>query len=164
MKLALEYLRDRYYEEQSRFDHLENKCSKILGFSSVVIAVITAVAGAKSGAIFHPENAGAWFGLVLYLLGTFAVICSWGHALAALRISDCTVLPKSRTTADYLISVTEETAAKHIYKCYADTLEKLKEEVDGKSEKLSLAYNDIVFGAWCLGVAAVVFTIMEMTK
>ncbi|MDO8273560.1 MAG: hypothetical protein Q7U82_16825 [Gammaproteobacteria bacterium] len=164
MKLASEYLRDRYNEEQSRFDHLENKCSKLLSFSSVVIAAITAIASAKSGAIFHPGNAGSWLGLIAYIFGALAVVCSWAHALAALKIGDYTVLPKSKKTADYLISLDEETAAKHIYQCYTDSLEKLTIEIDEKSRQLTLAYNDIVFSAWCLGGGAVVFTYIEMTK
>ncbi len=164
MKLALGYLRDRYNEEQSRFDHLENKCSKFLGFSSVVIAAITAVASVKNGAIFHPEFFLSGLALAFYLLGALAVICSWGHALEALRIRDCTVLPRNRETAEYLIEADEETAKRHIYQCYSDTLEKLKFEIDEKSRKLNLAYEDIVFSAWCLGLAAVVFIFMEMTK
>ena len=164
MTLALEYLRDRYNEEQSRFDHLENKCSKLLGFSSVVIAAITAFASTKSGAIFHPEFFLSELALAFYLLGALAVICSWGHALEALRIRDCTVLPRNRETAEYLIEVDEETAKRHIYQCYSDTLEKLKIEIDEKSKKLNLAYNDIVFSAWCLGLAAVLFILMEMAR
>jgi hypothetical protein len=57
MKTTLEYLKDRYIEEQSRFDHFENKCAKLLTLTSLVIGIVTAASGLNKGAIFHPQTA-----------------------------------------------------------------------------------------------------------
>ncbi|WP_292957065.1 MULTISPECIES: hypothetical protein [unclassified Neptuniibacter] len=164
MKQTLEYLKDRYTEEQSRFDHFENKCSKFLTFVTVIIAVISALSGINDGAIFQPVTEVAWVILVLYLFGALSIVCSWGHALLALRIGDCSVMPRSRETAEYLSVVDDETASKHIYNCYVDTLEKLATEINHKSRNLELAYQELTISAWCLGLVAAFTICMEITK
>ena len=164
MNHLVDYFSDRYLEEQSRFDHIENKCSKFLTFVTVIIAGITALAGVGSGKVFHPESEFAWLGLVVFLFGSLAVICAWGHALTALRIGDCSVLPKSRETAEYLLEVDEKQAMEHIFNCHIDTLEKLQLEINLKSRNLELAYGELVISAWCLGISASIFVLLEIIK
>lgn len=47
MDETLTYLKDRYKDEQARFDHFENKCAKFLTAVSVVIVALTALVSAK---------------------------------------------------------------------------------------------------------------------
>lgn len=164
MEKTLEYLRDRYLEEQARFDHFENKSSRLLTFVTVIIAGITALSGINKGSIFHPDTELQWGVLIIFMCGSFSVICAWGHSLLALRIGDCSVLPRSRETAEYLSEVDEEAASKHIYNCYVDTLEKLSDEINGKSRNLELAYDELAISAWCLGFVAILISFMEIMK
>jgi len=164
MGKTLEYLRDRYIEEQARFDHFENKCSKFLTFVTVIIAGVTALSGMNKGAIFYPNSELHWIILVVFMIGAFSVVCAWGHSLLALRIGDCSVLPRGRDTAEYLSIVDEETASRHIYNCYVDTLEKLSVEINEKSKNLELAYDELTISAWCLGLVAILIAFMEIAK
>lgn len=164
MEKTLEYLRDRYLEEQARFDHFENKCSKFLTFLTVIIAGITAIVNMSEGAIFHPSSEFQWVILIIFIIGSLCIACAWGHSLLALRIGDCSVLPRSRETAEYLSAVDEETALRHIYNCYVDTLEKLSSEINVKSRNLELAYDELSMSAWCLGFIAILTICMEIAK
>lgn len=164
IKQTLEYLKDRYIEEQARFDHFENKCSRFLTFVTVIIAALTAISGMKDGAIFHPKTNLSWLVLFLFLLGGFSILCSWAHALMAIRISDCSVMPKSRATAEYLLAVSEEQSLKHIYNCYVDTLEILSSQIEEKSKNLELAYGELTLSAWCLSSVAVLTVALEILK
>lgn len=164
MKQTLDYLKDRYSEEQARFDHFENKCSKFITFVTVIIAAITALAGMKDGVIFRPKSEVAWVVLIVLIIGSFSIVCSWGHALMALRIGECSILPRSRTAAEYLQAVDEDTASRYIYNCYVDTLEKLAAEIDHKSRNLELAYDELTISAWSLGLVAVLTIYMEISK
>lgn len=164
MKNTLDYLRDRYFEEQARFDHFENKCSKFLTFVTVIIAGITTLTGMNEGSIFHPQSVLEWVVLVVFLVGGLSVACAWGHSLLALRIGECSVLPRSKETAEYLLQVDDEAALKHIYNCYIYTLEKLSEEIDNKSRNLELAYSEVAISAWSLGIVAILISYMEIFK
>ncbi|PWY37830.1 MULTISPECIES: hypothetical protein [unclassified Pseudomonas] len=164
MKTTLEYLKDRYSEEQSRFDHFENKCAKLLTFASVVIGAITAIAGTNKGIVFHPESPAGWIILIAFLIGSFSISCAWGHSLLALRIGECPVLPRSRVAAEYITAVDIETQSTYLYNCYIGTLEQLAEVIDEKSKNLELAYQELAISAWGLAVAASLTIYMEITK
>lgn len=164
MITTLEYLKDRYCEEQSRFDHFENKCAKFLTFFSIIIGAITAVAGVHKGIIFRPETLASSVVLIAFLIGAFSITCAWGHSLLALRIGDCPVLPRSRLAAEYLAAVDAETHSKYLYNCYVDTLEQLAKVIDEKSKNLELAYQELAISAWGLAVAASLIIIIEIAK
>lgn len=164
MKATLDYLKDRYTEEQSRFDHFENKCTKLLTFTSIVIGAITAVAGINKGAVFHPQSPASWLIFLAFLAGCISIACAWGHALLALRIGDCPVLPRSRTAAEYLCEVDEDSQSIYLYNCYVDTLERLATVINQKSRNLELAYQELSIGAWGLALTAALTMLMEMQK
>lgn len=93
MSNVLEYLKDRYDEEQDRFAHFEEKCSKLLTLLSILIAALGSIAAVKSPLAFPPTSVLQWL-LVAALLGAiFSLICAWGHTLLALKIDDCPVMP-----------------------------------------------------------------------
>ncbi|WP_347505478.1 hypothetical protein [Pseudomonas anguilliseptica] len=164
MLTTLEYLKDRYCEEQSRFDHFENKCTKLLTFVTILIGAITAISGINKGIIFHPEDPANWVVLIAFLIGAFSIACAWGHSLLALRIGDCPVLPRSRLAAEYLAAVDAETHSTYLYNCYVDTVEQLAKVIDEKSKNLELAYQELAISAWGLAVAASLTIYMEIAK
>jgi hypothetical protein len=163
MDETISYLKDRFKEEQARFDHFENKCAKFLTAVSIVIAAVSALAGIKNGILFQVGNP---LGVLIFLsfaAAAICVICSWGHAFSALRISDCPSLPSSRGTAEYLLAVDSEKQKLHIYNCCIDTLEELKKAIDAKSKPLELAYQELVWGAGFFMLLAILTTIRELT-
>lgn len=161
---TLDYLKNRYNEELARFDHFENKCAKFLTFVTVIIAAVTAFSGLNNGAIFHPKNPVSWINLLVFSVGSIAIVCSWGHALSALRLGDYSVMPKNRATAEYLNAVDEADAKNHIYNCYVDTLGMVGVQLDDKSAKLELAYEELVISAICLGFVCFFTACMEIQK
>ena len=163
MDETISYLKDRFEEEQGRFDHFENKCAKFLTAVSIVIAALSALAGLKSGIVFQVTSPLTFFIFVSFAAAVLCVACSWGHAFSALRIADCPGLPSSRATVEYLRKVEPEQQKLHIYNCYIDTLEKLKTAIDEKSKPLDLAYTELVIGAVCLMLFALLSTIRELT-
>lgn len=164
MQSTLEYLKDRYIEEQSRFDHFENKCAKLLTLTSIVIGGVAALCGLNDAAIFHPQTVTSWIALIGFLAGVFTVACAWGHLLLALRIGDCPVLPRSRITAEYLAAVDRDLQDSYVYTCYVDTLEKLAAAIDEKSRSLELAYQELAISAWGLAGVASITAFVEIAK
>lgn len=131
---------------------------------TVIIAGLTAISGMKDGAIFHPKTFLSCLVLFLFLLGGFSILSSWGHALMAIRISEFSVMPKSRATAEYLSGASEEESLKHIYNCYVDTLERLSSQIEEKSKNLEIAYSDLTLSAWCLSLVAALTITLEIFK
>ncbi len=164
MDLAISYLKDRYNEELARFDHFENKCAKFLTFVSLIIVTVTALCGFKNGVVFHPKTPIDWLVLIVFCFGALSIAASWGHALSALQIGDFSVLPKGKATAEYLISVDESVANKHIYQCYVDVLEKMNNQLNQKSRPLQLAYEELVISAVCLCFVCFLTVFTEIAK
>lgn len=163
MDETISYLKDRFKEEQGRFDHFENKCAKFLTAVSIVIAALSALAGLKNGILFQISSPIGAMIFVAFAVAAVCIACSWGHAFGALRISECPAVPSSRATAVYLLAVDAEQQKLHIYNCYIDTLEKLKQAIDEKSRPLELAYQELVIGAGFLMLFAVLTAIRELT-
>jgi hypothetical protein len=164
VKQTVDYFKDRYLEEQARFDHFENKCSKFLTFITAIVAGVIALASIRDGVIFRPSSELGWLALVIFLFGSFVLLCAWGHSLRALKIGDCSVMPKKRDTATYLVDIGDAEGQRHIFNCYVDTIERLSDEIDKKSRNLELAYEELTISAYCMSVVAVIITFMEITK
>lgn len=163
MDETINYLKDRFKEEQGRFDHFENKCAKFLTAVSILIVALSALAGFKNGVLFQVSTPLAVLIFLTFAAAVFCIGCSWGHAFSALRISECPSLPSNRPTADYLRIVDAEQQKIHIYNCYIDTLEKLTKAINEKSKPLEFAYNELVFGAGFLALLAILTAIRELT-
>lgn len=164
MDETIAYLKDRFKEEQGRFDHFENKCAKFLTAVSIVIAALSALAGLKNGTLFQVASPLGVMILLAFAFAAICVACSWGHALSALRINECPTLPSSRLAIDYLRVVDAEAQKLYVFRCYIDTLEELKQAIDEKSKPLELAYQELVFGAGFLALLAILTTIRELTS
>ncbi|MDY7560458.1 MULTISPECIES: hypothetical protein [unclassified Pseudomonas] len=156
MDETLTYLKDRYKDEQARFDHFENKCAKFLTAVSIVIVALTALVSAKGKVIFALHGPLDVLAFGSFIAAAFCVVCSWGHALNALRIRDCPSLPSSRETAEWMKNAAPNAYKQHLFNCYIDTLEKLKSAIDEKSKPLDFAYSEMVYAAWALSLLAVI--------
>ncbi|MBC3767284.1 hypothetical protein [Neptunicella marina] len=161
---TLDYLKDRYAEELSRFNHFETKCSKFLTFITGIIGGMTAFASFTKETLLMPETPIGWIQLLLFCLSLFIAICAWGHSLLALRIGKCPILPKSKVAASYINRVSETERIEYIYECYVDTLELLTEEIDKKSHNLELAYSELTMSAWGLGILGFLTIFVETAK
>lgn len=159
---ALNYIKDRYIEEQSRFKHFEEKCGKLVTLMTIVIGIFTALVGFKSKVIFSPVSEIEW--LILVACGAISLVlaCSWGHALLALKLGECPVAPKSRANADYILGTSDEKSLAHMIDCYVDTTEKLSVVIDRKAQNLEHAYNEMAIAAWISGLLVILIAIKEL--
>ena len=162
MDETISYLKDRFKEEQARFDHVENKSAKFFTAVSVLVAGLSALAALKNGILFQIQTPLAVSAFVAFVVAAFAIACAWGHALSALSIKAYPNLPSSRETAEYLKAVDADAQKAHIYNCYVDTLEILKAAIDEKSKPLGLAYQEITIGAGAFAILAVLTILREL--
>ncbi|KRP49836.1 hypothetical protein [Pseudomonas poae] len=162
MDETISYLKDRFKEEQGRFDQVENKSAKFFTAVSVLVAGLSALAALKNGILFQIQTPLAVCAFVAFAVAAFSIACAWGHALSALSIKSYPSLPSSRETAEYLKAVDGEAQKAHLYNCYVDTLEILKTAIDEKSKPLDLAYQEITIGASAFALLAVLTIIREL--
>lgn len=162
MDETISYLKDRFKEEQGRFDQVENKSAKFFTAVSVLVAGLSALAALKNGILFQIQTPLAVCAFVAFAVAALAIVCAWGHALSALSIKAYPSLPSSRETGEYLKAVDDEAQKAHIYNCYIDTLEILKTSIDEKSKPLELAYQEITIGAGAFALLAVLTIIREL--
>ncbi|MBN1141912.1 MAG: hypothetical protein JXB25_09000 [Deltaproteobacteria bacterium] len=160
---VLNYIKDRYIEEQSRFTHFEEKCGKIVTLLTIIIGVFASLVGFKSQTLFGPSGKLDWVILLACSVIAFAMACSWGHALRALKLGECPVAAKSKSNAEYLFTATEEDAFKQIIDCYVDTTEKLTKVIDEKATNLEQAYKNLVLSAWSSIFLVILLVIKELS-
>lgn len=164
MAEVLDYLKDRYSEEQARFTQLEDKSSKILGYLSILIGVLGAGLGFKESALLSPHSLAEWLRLGVFVTALLCVICSWGHSLLALKINDCPVMPRSRLAIEWMTCVEKKEWEKHLVEWYANTIDELSSQNDRKARNIELCYSELTFSAWALGLFAIVATTMELMR
>ncbi|MCP4490643.1 MAG: hypothetical protein GY820_25525 [Gammaproteobacteria bacterium] len=160
---TISYFKDRYEEENTRFNHIESKCSVILRFLTVIIGVIAAISSTKT-AIFSPTSFIEWVVLVLHITGTSFIVLSWGHSLYSLKTANCPVMPKNRDTLNYLVAEDNEKAETHILNCYIDTLEKLGDTISEKAKYFRYSYNELAIGAFLFSIVGAITAILEVTQ
>ncbi|MEZ7229363.1 hypothetical protein NO989_21660 [Alteromonas sp. DY56-G5] len=164
MDRTLEYVKDRYNEEQSRFKHVEDKCSKLLTFLTVVISALIAILSIKNNTFLSPSNPLEWIRTSIFCLTGFCVFCAWGHALLALKIGDCPNAPISRTAANYIKDTGDEERDLFIFDCYVDTTQQLKMQIDYKINYLEYSYSELAYSAWGIGLISFISIFMELSK
>ncbi|OCH13415.1 hypothetical protein A6E09_18690 [Aliivibrio fischeri] len=161
---SLDYLKERYDDEQSRFKHFEEKCSKFLAFLTAVVGGISAWGAFSKDSLFVPVEPQEWIQLILFCVALFCAVCSWGHAILAIKIGACPVLPKSSAAILYIKNSDDEERTSYIFDSYINTLEKLSIVIDDKSINLEHAYNELIYSAWALGILGFITIIIEVTK
>ncbi|MGL4714044.1 MAG: hypothetical protein ACRCWP_16265 [Shewanella sp.] len=161
---TLDYLKDRYQEEQNRFNHFETKCSKMLTFLTGAIGALTAYGGYTKEALFKLDSPMDYIKFLLFILSVFCALCAWGYSLLAIKIGDSPILPKSKEAADYINQSDESERVEYIFNCYVDTLQALSKAIDEKSVNLTHAYEELTISAWGLVLLGVITITIEITK
>ncbi len=161
---VLNYVQQRYMEEQARFKHFEDKCSKLINSLTIVIAAFCGIVGFKGGTLFSPNTALQWITLILCCLAFSALACAWGHSLFALRIGDCPIAAKSRENADYFLKAEPDDSFKQMFDCYVDATQELHSVIDKKSINLEHAYGELILGASSVVGFIILSVIMEVFK
>lgn len=164
MAEVLDYLKDRYAEEQARFTQLEEKSAKILGYLSILIGVLGAALGFKDSALLSPNSLFEWVRLLVFAVALIFVICSWGHSLLALKISNCPVMPRSRAAIEWMTYVEKSAWEEQLVGWYANTIDELSFLSNQKARNIDLCYSELTCSAWALGLFAVVAITMELVK
>ncbi|HGS4561392.1 TPA: hypothetical protein ACMDRZ_003653 [Vibrio cholerae] len=161
---TLEYLKERYAEEQDRFKHFEEKCSKFLTFLTAVVSVLAAWGAFAKDSLFSPNTPWMWVQLALFCIASLCLVCSWGHAILAIKIGDCPVLPKQGNVAVYLRDSNTSERDAYIFDCYVDTLKQLTKVIDDKSINLEHSYDELIYSAWAIGFLGVITILTEVLK
>jgi len=160
----LNYVRERYIEEQGRFRHFEDKCSKLVKSLTIVIAVFCGIVSFKSATLLSPTTEIQWINLFLCSLSFFALFCAWGHSMRALRIGEFPIAAKSRKNAEYILNAKPKDAFDQIFDCYVDATEKAHSVIDEKSINLEHAYDEMILGSSVLVISIFLTVIMEIFK
>jgi hypothetical protein len=145
---ALNYVRDRYIEEQGRFTHVENKCAMFLTLLTIMIAVFGMLVGFNNKEMFKPKSIVEYIEFIFFGLAIFTMICSWGHFLLALKIGKAPVAPRNIETANWFKVASNSECINHIYNCYADTTPKISKSIEEKIRNIELAYDELALSAW----------------
>ena len=161
---TIEYLKDRYEEELDRFSHFETKCSQFLKFLTAIIGATLIITRLIHEKIFALSTELDWCLFIVYILMVICIVCSWGHALLALKISDSPVLPRSKAVSDYMLQVDDDDREEYITNCYIYTLEELASAIQDKAKNLEHSYNELVFSACFFFLFTIILAIMEFTK
>jgi len=160
----LNYTRERYQEEQSRFHHFESKSGMIVSSLSIVITIYCSIISFKGSYLFSPKNEIQAYSLVLCCLSFVALIFAWFHSMLALKIGECPIPPKSKDNFNYLRSGPDDEVFTHILESYVDTTEKLSPVIDTKSYFLKLAYSELIFGSISIVGFIILIAFQEITK
>ena len=164
MESTLSYLKDRYDEASNRFNDIELKCSRLLSFTTLIIALLTAVGGYFKLSLFSPDSAVDWLRLILFLFSCLCVVCAWGHSILALKLKESPHLPCSKDASLYIKESDETERNEFLFDCYVDTTQNLYDAIDEKSHNLKLAYNEIVLSAWFAGALSFISIINKVIK
>ena len=159
---ALNYVRERYVEEQARFKHIEDKCGMLITFLTVSIAAFGSIVSFKNTNLFSPCSMLEWLLFIFCVLTFFVLACSWGHALLALKLGKCPIAAKSKENAEYIFSASEQDVLEHIYDCYVNPIEELEHVINDKARNLELAYNELSISAWLIAVFSILIILKEL--
>ena len=159
---SLNYVRDRYNEEYVRFEHIEGKCTKFLTILTIMIAAFGVFAGFNNTKMFKPTMCLEYLELVLFICAVFTLVCSWGHMFSAIKINSITVAPRKKEISDWLKQASDADSIDYIFDCYADATPLMEEANNNKLKQLSLAYDEIIIGAWLISSFCIIKIYLEM--
>ncbi|MFK4017078.1 hypothetical protein [Cobetia marina] len=142
---AINYAKDRYVEEQGRFNQAENKCAHIHRSLTLIIAFLGSIVGFKGMNLLSPTTLYEWFIFILILLSSFTLLCAWGHAFRALKITEWPTASRSRENCEYIFEQDADNSLRQILDCYVGSLEKLDGALDEKIKYLNYAYEELFY-------------------
>lgn len=158
------YARERYIEEHQRFDHIENKCGRIMGFTTVLITTITALLSFFSASLFQPKGLLDVMILVVTVISVFVLICSWGHAMLSIKLGTVNVAPRKEANFKYMQEKTDIEMHQHMINCYLDPLKKLTPTINEKAKYLRHSYEELAIGGTFLSILLFLTFLKEILK
>jgi hypothetical protein len=160
----LNYAKARYEEEQLRFEHIENKCSRFLSFLTLSIGAFSGLAGYNKKEIFQFCGPFDWAIFIVGSLAFLALFCSWGHALLSLKLVNAKVAPRNQETIDYFRSASTIASHEHIFNCYMDTTKRLVPIIDEKARNLKLSYEELAVGGGLIFILVTLIAIKGLSS
>ena len=148
----VEYAKERYIEEQKRFDHFENKCVRIMSFTTILIAATTSLLSFFSASLFQPITLLDYCIFIVSVVLVFVLMFSWSYALSSIKISSVNIAPRKEDHFTYMQESSEEEMYTHMLSCYIDPLEKLSSQIDSKAAYLRHSYNALTVGGWMISL------------
>lgn len=158
------YAKERYEEEHKRFDHMENKCGKLMSFITILITAITGLLAFFSTAVFSPKGLLDWAILIVTVGAVFVLICSWWHALLSLKLGTVNIAPTKDENFTYMAEKTDEEMYKHMVNCYLGPLRKLTPKIDEKAKYLKFSYEELTMAGGFLALLLLLTFIREVIK
>ena len=152
----IEYLRDRYNEELSRYTTIEEKCTKLLTVISILIALLTAIGAIDNGAIFKPRSPSSAVVLFLYICAALGIGWTWIETLNAFNTKPNTVATKNKQAIDHMCISNHEESLNYILTIYRDALPEMSQEINSKASIISNAHRSLIV---CSGFLAVAFLV-----
>lgn len=160
----VEYAKERYIEEHQRFDHIENKCGRIMAFTTILITGITALLSFFSSSLFQPNGLLGYAILIVTVLSVFVLICSWGHALLSIKLGSVNIAPRKEINFKYMQENTDEKMYQHMLNCYLDPIKKLAPKIDLKAKYLNYSYEELAISGFLLSVLLCLTFLREILK
>ncbi|MDI6003335.1 hypothetical protein [Cobetia marina] len=161
---AIAYTRDRYLEEQERFNHAESKCAKFMSLLTLIIGFLGALTSLKKDIFTSPVSLYDWTIIILMLATYLTLICAWGHSFRALKIGDWPVASRNRVNCEYIFSESEVDSLQQIFDCYMDSLEKMDEVIVEKVKNLDHAYEELFISAGLISITSTIIILGDLIK
>jgi len=158
------YAKDRYEEEHRRFDHMEEKCGKLMSFTTILVTAVAGLITYFSTSFFSPNGLLDWTILGVTVGSIFILVCSWGHALLSLKLGSVNIAPTRDENFEYMAEKTDIEMHQHMVKCYLGPLRKLTPKIDEKAKYLKYAYEELTLAGGLLAFLLFLTFIRELTK
>ena len=160
----VQYARERYIEEHQRFDHIENKCVRIMAFTTIIITGLTGLLAFYSAGLFQPNSLLDYSILIVTVLSVFVLICSWGHALASINLGSVSFAPSKEKNFSYMKERTETEMLNHMVNCYITPLRTIRPKIDRKAKFLRFAYEELALAGFFLSLLLFLTFLREILK
>lgn len=161
---ALNYIRERYNEEQRRFHHFEEKCSKLVGLLTFMLSGTSVIITILGKDKIPPNGTFEWLTLILLGCALFLMFCAWGHAMLALKIGDCPQASRSRENAYFIFNAQEADALDQIYECYVNSTQELFSFIQDKAKNLKYTFEEMFIAAAILFLTLAIHLIGLLSK
>ena len=164
MKQKLGSISDCCHLELTRYHCLEHKCAWVFAVVTFILFALALLMVLSSGVIFSPQSELAWLALLLFLLGTFCMICAWAHTLMALCQLD-----KSSGLLDLLKKEgmdleDREATEQDLYINDFEPLDHLTQLIEEKRHNLKLAFDELKLGGWALAIMSLLIVSIEIVR
>lgn len=136
----------------------------MLTFITGIIGFLTLYAGYAKAELFNLDTNLSIFRFILFILSAFTIVCSWGHALSAIKIGDCPTLPRSEKALEYIDIIELEDRLYFIKKSYKDVLKQLIDVIDAKLINLTHSYSELIISVYFLSALSITTVLMEIYK